>query len=121
MLNFIKHYWKLILALAYAILIPLFFYQSTKGMQKALDASRESSDNQIGILKNALNEQSVQYDKMFKEYQAKVDEEEKRYNEELKQIKETQASQQRQLSKRFKENPSSISDELSKRYNLHAE
>jgi uncharacterized protein HemX len=121
MLSFIKQYWKLILALAYAILVPLFFYQSTKGMQKALDTSRESSNNQITILQDALNKQSAEYDKMFKEYQAKVEEEEKRYNEELKQIRETQVVQQRQLSKRFKDNPSSISDELSKRYNLNAE
>lgn len=118
MINFIKQYWKFILALIYVVVVPLYFYQSTKGMQKALDASRESSNNQIAILQNALTKQSQDYDKMFKEYQAKVEEEETRYNEELKKIKETQAVQQRQLSKRFKENPSSISDELSKRYNL---
>ena len=121
MLSFIKQYWKIILALVYAIAIPLYFYQSTKGMQKALDTSRESSNNQITILQDALTKQSAEYDKMFKEYQAKVEEEENRYNEELRKIKETQAVQQRQLSKRFKDNPSSISDELTKRYNLSAE
>lgn len=118
MISFIKQYWKVILILAYAVAVPLYFYQSTKGMQKALDVSRESSNNQITILQDALTKQSAEYDKMFKEYQTRIDEEEKRYNEEIKQIKETQASQQRQLSKRFKENPSAISDELSKRYNL---
>ena len=121
MLNFIKQYWKIILALAYAILIPLYFHQSTKGMQQAFDNSRESSQKQIGILQNALEDQSAYYDNLFQEYQDKIEAEEVRYNEELKKIKETQQKQQKELSKRFKDNPSAISDELSKRYGLNAE
>lgn len=119
MLNFIKQYWKIILALAYAILIPLYFYQSTKGMQQAFDNSRESSQKQINILQNSLDEQAQYYDALLQDYQDKMDAEEVRYNEEIKKIKEVQQKQQKELAKRFKNNPTTISDELKKRYNLN--
>lgn len=121
LINFIKQYWKLLLLLAYAIAVPLYFHQSTKGIQQAFDSSRESSQKQISILEGALEDQRLYYDQLFQEYQDRMDAEELRYEEELTKIKETQASQQKQLAKRFKENPSAISDELSKRYGLNAQ
>jgi len=48
-----------------------------------------------------------------------MDAEEVRYNEEIKNIKQVQVEQQKELSKRFKNNPSTISQELKKRYNLN--
>ena len=117
----ILKYWKILLLLAYGIAVPLYFYQSTKGMQKALDASRESSDNQIKILKTSMEDQRKAYDKMFDEYRVKMEAEEKRYNEEIEKIKATQASQQRQLSKRFKESPSEISNTLMEKYGLNGQ
>lgn len=118
MVNIVKQYWKLILALAYAIFIPLYFYNSTKGIQKAFDSSRESSQKQINLLEGALEEQSIYYDQLFQQYQDRMDAEEARYEQELKDIKQVQDKQQKELSKRFKKNPSAISDELKKRYNL---
>jgi|APGre2960657404_1045060.scaffolds.fasta_scaffold48832_2 hypothetical protein len=119
MFNFIKQYWKLILLLAYGIAVPLYFHQSTKAMGKALDTSRESSNNQIKILQTSLEDQKKAYDKMFDEYRLKMEAEEKRYNEELEKIKTTQITQQKQLSKRFKENPSEISNTLMEKYGLN--
>ena len=116
----LKH-WKILLLIAYAIAVPLYFHQSTKGMQQALDSSRESSQKQITILENALEDQRVYYDQLFTEYQEKIEAEEVRYQEELDKIKQKQASQQKELSKRFRENPSAVSDELSKRYGLNAQ
>jgi hypothetical protein len=117
---FIKEYWKLLLALAYAIFVPLYFYQSTRTLNKTLDNSRVSSDTQINILQNTLDEQTEYYDKLFQEYQDRMDAEEARYNEEIKSIKEKQEKQQKKLSKKFKSNPSAISEELTKRYGLNA-
>lgn len=116
--NFIKVNWKLILAIIYAIFVPLYFYKSTKTLQFAIDSSRDSSDKQINILQNTLDEQSEYYDSLFQEYQDRMDAEENRYNQELEDIKVVQDKQQKELSKRFKNNPSAISDELKKRYNL---
>lgn len=121
MLNFIKQYCKLLIALLYAIFVPLYFYQSTHILQKSLDISRDSSEKQINILQNSLEEQTQYYDKLFEEYQSSLETEQAKYDESLKVIKETQILQQKQLSKRFKESPSSISDELSKRYGLNGE
>ncbi len=117
---FIKEYWKLLLALAYAIFVPLYFYQSTRTLNKTLDNSRVSSDTQINILQNTLDEQTEYYDKLFQEYQDRMDAEEARYNEEIKSIKDKQDKQQKELSKKFKNNPSAISEELTKRYGLNA-
>ncbi len=116
--NFIKVNWKLILAIVYAIFVPLYFYKTTRTLQIALDSSRDSSDKQINILQNTLDEQSEYYDSLFQEYQDRMDAEENRYNQELEDIKVVQDKQQKELSKRFKNNPSAISDELKKRYNL---
>ena len=121
MVSFIKQYWKLLLLLAYAIAIPLYFHQSTKGVQQTFDSSRESSQTQINILEGALEDQKLYYDQLFQEYQERMDAEEVRYDEELEKIKQTQVTQQKQLSKKFKDNPSAISDELSKRYGLNAD
>ena len=118
--EFIKLYWKPIFALLYAILVPLYFYQSTKSMQQALDSSRTSSSAQINILQNTIDEQTEYYDKLFQEYQDRMDAEEIRYNEEIKNIKENQQKQQKDLSKKFRNNPSAISEELTKRYGLNA-
>jgi ABC-type transport system involved in cytochrome bd biosynthesis fused ATPase/permease subunit len=115
----LKH-WKILLLLAYGIAVPLYFYQSTKGIQKALDASRESSDNQIKILKTSMEDQRKTYDKMFDEYRAKMEAEEVRYQQEIDKIKQTQVTQQKQLSKRFKENPSEIDNTLMEKYGLNA-
>ncbi len=117
--EFINLYWKPILALLYAILVPLYFYESTKSVQAALDNSRESSQKQINILQNSLDEQAQYYDALLQDYQDKMDAEEVRYNEEIKKIKEVQQKQQKELAKRFKNNPTTISDELKKRYNLN--
>lgn len=108
------------LAIAYMILVPLYSYQSTAKMRQTLEISQESSDGQIKILQGAMEEQRVQYDKMFKEYQAKIEEEKKRYDDEIVELRKTQEKHQKLLSKKFKENPSAISDELSKRYGLNA-
>lgn len=121
MLNFIKQYWKLLIALLYAIFVPLYFYQSTHTMQKSLDISRDSSEKQINILQNSLEEQTQYYDKLFEEYQSSLEAEQTRYNESLNQIKEAQVLQKKQLSKKFQQSPSSISDELTKRYGLNGE
>ena len=117
-INFIKQNWKLILALVYAIFVPLYFYKSTKTLQVALDSSRDSSDKQINVLQNTLEEQSQYYDYLFQEYQDRMDAEEIRYNQQIENIKVVQDKQQKELSKKFKNNPSAISDELKKRYNL---
>lgn len=116
--NFIKQNWKLILALAYAIFVPLYFYKSTRTLQIALESSRASSSKQINVLQNALDEQSEYYDSLFQEYQDRIDAEQIRYNEEIQRIKDAQQTQQKELAKKFKSNPSTISDELKKRYNL---
>jgi len=121
MVNFIKQYWKILLALAYAIFIPLYFYQSTKSVQAALDNSRESSQKQINILQNTIDEQAQYYDALLQDYQDKMDAEEVRYSQEIIKIKQTQEQQKKQLLKRFKENSSVISDELTKRYGLNAD
>lgn len=117
-LKYIKIYWKEIFIVAYAIFIPLYFFQSTQSTQKALDASRTSSSNQISYLEDRLDEQAFYYDQLIEEYQIKIDLIEQKYNGEIDRIKERQAIQQEELTIIFKKNPSAISEELRKRYGL---
>lgn len=118
MVNFIKQYWKLLLALIYAVFVPLYFYNYNANMQKAIDFTRTSSNNQISLLQNHIDEQKEHYDSLIEEYKLQIEEEEIRYQEEISKIKETQEKQQKILAKRFKENPSDISKELYERYGL---
>lgn len=120
-LNFIKSYWKIILALLYAIAVPLWFYQSNRALVQALEISDNSSKQQIQVLKNNIDTQKAAYDKLFEEYKQKLEYEEQRYNKELADIKTKQEQQQGKLSGLFRRNPTSINDELSKRYGLNAD
>ena len=119
-LQIVKDNWKLILALIYAIAVPLYFYNSNRETAKALDIAQKSSDQQIQVMKTAMDSQKAAYDKMFEEYKQRLDAEEERYNKELQAIKDGQKAQQYKLSGLFKNSPQAVDDELSKRYGLNA-
>ena len=107
------------MAIAYAIFVPLYFHQSAKSIQNSLDISRNSSEKQINILQNSFDEQAKYYDMLLQEYQDKMDAEEVRYNQEINNIKLTHEQQYKELSKRFKNDLSTITEELKKRYRLN--
>jgi hypothetical protein len=119
-LQILKNNWKIILALIYAIAVPLYFYNSNRETAKALDIAQKSSDQQIQVMKTAMDSQKIAYDKMFEEYKQRLDAEEERYNKELQAIKDGQKAQQYKLSGLFKNSPQAVDDELSKRYGLNA-
>ena len=116
----LKNNWKVVLALIYAVAVPLYFYNSNRETAKALDIAQKSSDQQIQVMKTAMDSQKVAYDKMFEEYKQRLDAEEERYNKELQAIKDGQKAQQYKLSGLFKNSPQAVDDELSKRYGLNA-
>ena len=119
-LQTIKDNWKIILALIYAIAVPLYFYNSNRATAKALDIAQKSSDQQIQVMKTAMDTQKAAYDKMFEDYKQRLNAEEERYNKELQTIKDNQKVQQGKLAGLFKSNPQAVNDELSKRYGLNA-
>ena len=87
-------------------------------LQQAMDASQTSNRQQIELLQNALEDQRLAYDKMFKEYQEKLNAAQKEHETEMAKIKKTQADQQWQLSQKFKTDPAAINEELEKRFGL---
>lgn len=116
--NFLKENWKAVLAIVYAIAVPLYFYSSTLKLQQALDSSRDSSKKEIQILEDTIQKQSSYYDGLFKQYQVAIEQEQIRHEEEIRKIKEIQAYQQSLLAQRL-QNPTEMTKELKERYNLN--
>jgi Tfp pilus assembly major pilin PilA len=118
MLVLLKDNWKLVISIAYAVIVPLYFNQTSKSAVKAMEASQESSNTQITLLKKQLDEQREQYNKMFEEYKTKMAEAQAKYDEELEKIKKDQKKQQKRLTDTFKNDESAIDEELQKRFGL---
>ena len=116
--NFLKENWKAVLAIVYAIAVPLYFYSSTLKLQQALDSSRESSKKEIKVLEDTIQKQSSYYDGLFKQYQIAIEQEQVRHEEEIRKIREVQAYQQSLLAQRLKD-PTQMAKELKERYNLN--
>jgi hypothetical protein len=119
MFNFIKQYWKWIIALLYALIVPLYFHQSTKNLSKALDESRESNKQQLEILNKSLKEQQLYYDGLIEEFTIAMDLESQRHNDEMQKIRDMQEYQQSLLADRFKNDPTQITIVLKDRYKLN--
>jgi hypothetical protein len=118
MLVLLKDNWKLVISLGYAVIVPLYFNQTSKSAVKAMEASQESSKKQIYILKNEIEEQRRVYNQMFDDYKKKLDEAQAKYDEELESIKKNQKKQQKKMAETFKNDESAIDEELQKRYGL---
>lgn len=119
MSDLIKQYWKAVLAIVYAIAVPLYFYSTNVASKQALEASRQSSNEQIKVLEQTIKDQQKHYEQSFEEYKALIQKEEERHQEQIKKIQETQAYHQALLTQRFQQNPQTITDELKKRYGLN--
>ena len=118
MFNFLKQNWKAVLAIVYAIVVPLYFLNYTSNLRKALDSSRDSSKEQIKILQDTIDKQKTYYDGLFIQYQVDLNNEHTRHDEEIKKIKETQQYQQMLLSQRLQD-PTQLANELRGRYGLN--
>lgn len=119
MINFIKQNWKLIAAIAYAVAVPLYFYQSTKILSNALDASKTSSKEQISILNDTLEDQQAYYEVLIEQFTMSLEFEQQKHDDEMKQIREAQAYQQSLLTERFRSDPTQITIILKDRYKLN--
>jgi hypothetical protein len=119
MSDLIKQYWKAVLAIVYAIAVPLYFYLSTRITEQALETSINSSKKQIEVLQSTIDEQSAYYTVMFEQYAALIEQEESRHNEQIQNIQQIKQYQQSLLSQKFNQDPTAITEELKKRYNLN--
>lgn len=121
-MTLILQHWKLIAGIAYSIAVPVYFYitasSANKNLQTALETSQVSNQKQIAILQNSLEDQRAAYEKMFNEYQEKMNAAQKQHDDELVKIKKAQADQQWQLSQKFKADPTAVNEELEKRFGL---
>lgn len=121
-MTLILQHWKLIAGIAYSIAVPVYFYitasSANKNLQTALETSQVSNQKQIAILQISLEDQRVAYEKMFNDYQEKMNAAQKQHDDELVKIKKAQADQQWQLSQKFKADPTAVNEELEKRFGL---
>ena len=121
-MTFLIQYWKLIAGAAYIIAVAVYFYvtasNANKNLETALETSQASNQKQISILRESLEDQRVAYEKMFNEYQEKMNAAQKQHELEIDKIKKAQADQQWQLSQKFKADPAAVNEELEKRFGL---
>ena len=103
-------------------MLPVYFYvtasSANKNLETALETSQASNQKQISILRESLEDQRVAYEKMFNEYQEKMNAAQKQHEIEIDKIKKAQADQQWQLSQKFKADPAAVNEELEKRFGL---
>ena len=118
MFAIVKQYWKLILALLYAIAIPLYFHQSNKGAALSLDLATNSANIQIEELQDSMIEQKQFYDDLIINYQEEFDRIEEKYQIQQKELQEVKRKQKSAFVRRWKKNPSSINEELQKRFSI---
>lgn len=118
MFAIVKQYWKLILALLYAIAIPLYFHQSNKGAALSLDLATNSANIQIEELQDSMIEQKQFYDDLIINYQEEFDRIEEKYQIQQKELQEVKRKQKSAFVRRWKNNPSSINEELQKRFSI---
>jgi hypothetical protein len=116
--SLLKENWKAVLAIVYAIVVPLYFLNYTSNLRKALDSSRDSSKEQIKILKDTVDKQKIYYDGLFVQYEIELNNEHTRHDEEVRKIRETQQYQQMLLSQRLQD-ATEMAKELKERYGLN--
>lgn len=116
MYSFIKTYWKYILAIGYAVAIPLYFYSSFQSSSLALTEANVSSNIQFQALIKANQEQKQYYDKLFEDYQVKFDEINTKYYNQQLIIDQIAKKQKNELIKKWNTDPNSINPEIEKRF-----
>ena len=116
MRSFIQKYWKMLIAIAYAIAVPLYFMTSTRAVSQALDQATISSNTQIETLQKTNQKQKEYYDKLLEDYQNKFDEINAKYYTQQLQIDEMAKKQKNDLVKKWNNDPTSINPEIEKRF-----
>ena len=118
MVDIIKQYWKAVLAIVYAIAVPLYFYSYNKGLRNSFDSQRQSSEQQIKALNQTIEKQQKYYDNMFEQYKSQLEAEETRHQDQIQKIQQVQAYQQSLLIQKFQD-PTQVTQELKNRYGLN--
>jgi len=115
--TWLKHNWKVPLVLVYTIALWLFFRQKDKA-REVLEVRAESYEAQIAALNAAHAEEIKKRDEILKQYTEIVEELEKVYAEDRKELDSKKKKEVKKIVEKYYNKPDELARELADKFNF---
>lgn len=115
--TWLKHNWKVPLVLVYTIVLWFFFRQKDKA-REVLEVRAESYEAQIAALNAAHAEEIKKRDEILKQYTEIVEELEKVYAEDRKELDSKKKKEVKKIVEKYYNRPDELARELADKFNF---